>query len=318
MSEMTDDREVKAPSKRGKYRKAEPRDPKIEILELKDDYIKFILSEVDSSIANALRRCMIAEVPTLAIDMVEFHNNSTVLFDEFLAHRLGLVPLTSHQVKEYKYSRECDCEEACERCSITFKLNVKNSKDGTYHVTSRDLQSSDDQVIPVDSTKGGESDIGNILICKLGKNQELNLTAIARKGIGKDHAKWIPSVATFQYEPDVKIDQSEMEKLSEEKKLSFVACCPTKVFAYKEQTRQVAVEDANKCMYCNECVYKAENFNVPELVSIKQKQDRFIFTVETTGALRPEEIVLSALNVLKEKLTDLEQELINIKREQMV
>jgi len=71
-------------------------------------------------------------------------------------------------------------------------------------------------------------------------------------------------------------------------------------------------------MYCNECVYKAENFNVPELVSIKQKQDRFIFTVESTGSLRPEEIVLSALNVLKEKLADLEQELSNIKREQIV
>jgi len=227
MSEMSDDREVKGNKQGSKskgYHKAKPRLPKIEILELKEDSIKFILSEVDSSVANALRRCMIAEVPTLAIDMVEFHNNSTVLFDEFLAHRIGLIPLTSHHVKEYKYYRECECEETCEKCSITFKLNVKNTKDGTYHVTSRDLSSSDEQVIPVDSTKGGDTDIGNILICKLGKNQELNLTAIARKGIGKDHAKYIPSsVATFQYEPDVRLDQSEMEKLSEEKKTCF--CC---------------------------------------------------------------------------------------------
>jgi DNA-directed RNA polymerase II subunit RPB3 len=67
--------------------------PKIEILQIAPHYIQFILSETDTSMANALRRIMIAEVPTLAIDLVEYAENSSVLNDEYIAHRLGLIPI---------------------------------------------------------------------------------------------------------------------------------------------------------------------------------------------------------------------------------
>ena len=71
------------------------RRPQIKIRVLKDDYCEFLLTDTDPSIANALRRVMIADVPTIAIDLVEVELNSTVLNDEFIAHRLGLIPLTS-------------------------------------------------------------------------------------------------------------------------------------------------------------------------------------------------------------------------------
>lgn len=79
--------------------------PKISVTQLTDENIKFVLSECDLGLANALRRVMISEVPTIAIDLVEFENNTSVLPDEFIAHRLGLIPLISEKAKELKFSR---------------------------------------------------------------------------------------------------------------------------------------------------------------------------------------------------------------------
>ena len=67
--------------------------PKIKILSIAPHHISFILSETDTSMANAIRRIMIAEVPTLAVDLVEYSENSSVLNDEYIAHRLGLIPI---------------------------------------------------------------------------------------------------------------------------------------------------------------------------------------------------------------------------------
>lgn len=67
--------------------------PKVDILSMAPHAMSFTLSETDTSMANALRRIMIAEVPTLAIDLVEYSENSSVLNDEYIAHRLGLIPI---------------------------------------------------------------------------------------------------------------------------------------------------------------------------------------------------------------------------------
>jgi DNA-directed RNA polymerase alpha subunit len=71
--------------------------------------MRFILSETDTSVANTLRRIMIAEVPTLAIDLVEFHENSSVLNDEYIAHRLGLIPIRYQPVDSMKGAMELFC-----------------------------------------------------------------------------------------------------------------------------------------------------------------------------------------------------------------
>lgn len=149
-----------------------------------------------------------------------------------------------------------------------------------------------------------------VVLVKLGRNQELKFSARARKGIGKEHSKWSPvAVATFQYEPEVRLNDREMERLDERSKKEFADSCPTKVYAYDEHSRTVTVEDALRCMYCQECVGKAESLRRPNLVSIAPKPGRFIFSVEGTGALNVDQVVLTALEVLYRKLTLVEDEI---------
>jgi DNA-directed RNA polymerase II subunit RPB3 len=82
--------------------------PQIRILEPSTRYsLKFELSNTELHVANALRRIIIAEVPTMAIDIVQIHENTSVLNDEFIAHRLGLVPLLSEYEKEFVLNEQC-------------------------------------------------------------------------------------------------------------------------------------------------------------------------------------------------------------------
>jgi DNA-directed RNA polymerase II subunit RPB3 len=84
------------------------RHPTITVDEVREDSISFVLKDTDDSVSNALRRVILAEVPTIAIDFVEIEANTSVLNDEFLAHRLGLIPLISHNVKEFNYTKVSD------------------------------------------------------------------------------------------------------------------------------------------------------------------------------------------------------------------
>ena len=98
---------------------------KIKILSLSKYATKFELFETDLAIANALRRIMISEVPTMTIDLVEVKENTSALHDEFLAHRLGLVPLNSEQIDASQTSDECACNRMCSKCSVNFRMGVR-------------------------------------------------------------------------------------------------------------------------------------------------------------------------------------------------
>ncbi|KAJ6804055.1 DNA-directed RNA polymerases II, IV and V subunit 3-like [Iris pallida] len=291
--------------------------PKVRIREIKDDYMKFELRETDASIANALRRVMIAEVPTVAIDLVEIEVNSTVLNDEFIAHRLGLVPLTSDDAMRMRLSRDCDScdgDGQCEFCSVEFHLNVSCDSDQTLDVTSADLRSTEPRVCPVDvaaralslgvdSTSYDTGDHRGILIVKLRRGQELRLRAIARKGIGKDHAKWSPAATvTFMYEPEIHINEELMETLTLEEKRNWIDSSPTKVFDIDPNTHQVVVVDAEAYTYDDEVIKKAEAMGKPGLIEIYGKEDSFIFTVESTGAIKAYQLVINAIEILRQKL----------------
>jgi DNA-directed RNA polymerase II subunit RPB3 len=170
-------------------------------------HVDFELSNVDLAFANSLRRVVLAEIPTMAIDLVEIEANTSVLADEFLTHRLGLIPLNAKNVDDVVYSRDCDCEQYCELCSVTLTLRARCTGDEIMRVYARDLV--------VDSMRANEwvgtpvitdpEGLGTV-ICKLRKGQELKMKCIAKKGIAKEHAKWAPTAAVgFEYDPHNKL-----------------------------------------------------------------------------------------------------------------
>ena len=90
----------------------------IKVLEHTATLIKFEVSGIDLSMANALRRVMTSEVPTMAIDLVTINLNTSVLHDEYIVHRLGLIPIDSTYSDYFVYSRDCLCQGFCDKCSV--------------------------------------------------------------------------------------------------------------------------------------------------------------------------------------------------------
>ena len=168
--------------------------------------VDFELSNTVLPFANSIRRVIQAEVPTIAIDIVEIEVNSSVLADEFIAHRLGLIPLDSRGAHDLNYSRDCDCEGHCEQCSVTLSLHAKCTSDEIMKVYARDLVVDGRHADGVGAPIITDPEELGCLIAKLRKDQELKMTCIAKKGIGKEHAKWMPTSAVgFEYDPHNKL-----------------------------------------------------------------------------------------------------------------
>lgn len=177
------------------------------LLQAATGHVDFTLGNVDLAFANSLRRTMLAEIPTMAIDLVEVETNTSVLADEFIAHRLGLIPLNSKQIEDVLYTRDCDCDQYCENCSITLTLHARCTGDDIMKVYARDLVVAEPRPnewvgLPVITDAAG---LGSV-ICKLRKGQELRMKCVAKKGIAKEHAKWAPtSAVAFEYDPHNKL-----------------------------------------------------------------------------------------------------------------
>ena len=152
--------------------------PQIRILNIDYNTCQFELSNTDLTIANALRRIIISEVPTMAIDIVEIKENTSALHDEFLAHRCGLIPLVSVDVDKYMYINQCNCDHGnCEKCAVMFDLVITNPNENIMVCTSDHIQQKRQElsVVPVKFVDNKTGQIQDpITIMKLGKFQQLN------------------------------------------------------------------------------------------------------------------------------------------------
>jgi len=197
----------------------------IEVLTSDEKKISIKLKGVTLQYANALRRICLNGVPIYAIDTVDMIENSSVLADEGITHRLGLIPLKT----DLSRSDESDSR-------IMLTLDSGDDTETGRTVTSAEL-SSDDKVVKPSSDQ--------IPIVQLAPGQRLKFEAYARLGKGTEHAKWNSS-------------------------------------------------------------------NIAVLLDTK-KEDEHILTVETTGALKPREIILGGINELAKRLEEFKEILANLK-----
>ncbi|MFC6835741.1 DNA-directed RNA polymerase subunit D [Halomarina ordinaria] len=142
----------------------------VEFIDRDDRNARFVVRGLTPAFANGIRRAMLADVPTMSIDTVRVVENSSVMFDEMIGLRLGLVPLTTPP-GEFELGDE-----------VTLALDVE----GPATAYSGDLVSADDLVKPADE---------NVPIIDLKEDQRLEVEALARLDSGKDHAKHQGGVA---------------------------------------------------------------------------------------------------------------------------
>ena len=265
----------------------------IEFASLDDSLARFTLSGASPAFANAFRRAMIGEVPTLAIEDVRIYNNTSALFDEMLAHRLGLIPIKT-DLLTYSTQEKCKCGGAgCPGCTVTYTL----SAEGPRMVSSNDLIPADPKAVPV---------YDNVPIVKLMKGQTLVLEAKAVLNTGSAHAKWQPTlVCGYKNHPVVSISEA------------CDACgmcvdeCPRQVLAVRGKKVEVVsgkLPDCSMCRLCERaCI--ASGIGDEPAIRVSAEADRYIFVVEGDGSLTVKEIMNRALLYIREQSDELEQQL---------
>ncbi len=255
---------------------------KIKILEEDDLKLKFILNS-STAFANSLRRVMKSLVPTMAVDYIDFYMNTSYLYDEILAHRIGLVPIKT-DLKKFNLPDKCVCGgEGCPNCQVSFRLNIEGPK----LVYSGDFVSDDPETVPV---------YDNIPIVELDEGQQLMLEAVARLGIGKEHVKWQPvSRCTYRIIPEIIIN----EKCNSCK--DCVEVCPRNVFEVEgDKDDKISVRRPEDCSMCMECVEVCEQSAIEV-----NETNNYLFSVEGTGALPVKKVLIEALKILKSKTEEL-------------
>jgi DNA-directed RNA polymerase subunit D len=259
---------------------------KIRILNKSETEIKFLMEDSNPQFANALRRIMLTEIPIMAIESVDFSENDSVLYNEVIAHRLGLVPLVFDKEK-FHFKSDHEDGKTDSLCEVVLVINKK----GPGMVYSKDLKSSDPDVKPL---------YDNIPIVELFDDQKLKLDASASLGLAKDHVRYQSAIAHYRYFPVVVLKG----KLSNPEEV--MKACPKN--ALKIDGEKVSVD--LDCDLCAECVKVAKPKGALEITG---DPTRFIFSLETISGLKPEEIVLSAIDILREKAKDFGKEVRKLK-----
>lgn len=285
----------------------------IKINELSPERCEFDMIGVDPAIANALRRILIAEVPTVAIEHVFIVDNTSIIADEVFSHRLGLVPLAINPDRINWKNVE---DPTNETNTVVFKMDItcRREQDGTLvndKVLSQHLvwvphgselpeetgcrfSSSQGPAFEDASPAAVEPDI---LLAKLRPGQCIQLEAHAVKGTGREHTKWSPvATAWYRLQPEVVLLQPVTGAAAQE------LCQEVPGLFSLDRKGQLVVGDARQHEKQLEKVRRLlEQDRWRESIQLRKRKDHFIFTIESTGCIPAEELMRNALATLAEK-----------------
>lgn len=271
----------------------------IEIRKQDEEKAEFVVDGVDDTFMNTIRRICLVEIPTLAIEDVNIYKNDAKMFDEVLAHRLGLIPIKT-DLESFNMVEDCDCDDGCSKCCVSFLIKEKGPK----IVYSKDLKSDDPDIKPVYDT---------IPIVRLQEGEELELEAVAILGLGSEHAKWqATTTCGYKYYPKLTIDNGKIFNAQK-----YVDECPRSVLGYEEYEdvvekevddeiieevvirERLLVEDIENCSTCRTCQHISKEDD--NAVDVGFEENKYIFKIETDGSLSLVEVLRRACDVLTQK-----------------
>lgn len=283
---------------------------RVDVVHMDENSLEFDMVGIDAAIANAFRRILLAEVPTMAVEKVLVYNNTSIMQDEILAHRLGLIPIRADP-RLFEYRNQGD-EEGTEIDTLQFRLQVRctwnpkaakdssdpnelyvNHKVYTRHMTWVPLGNQAD-LFPEGTIRPVDDDI---LITLLRPGQEIDVLLHCVKGIGKDHAKFSPvTTASYRLLPDITLLEPVEGEAAEELSRCF---SPGVIEVQEVQGKKVArVANPRLDTFSRESF---RNEKLKKLVRLARVRDHYIFSVESSGVLPPDVLVSEAIKVLMGK-----------------
>ncbi|MFH2020700.1 MAG: DNA-directed RNA polymerase subunit D [archaeon] len=250
---------------------------KLEVVSDKNNKMTFLLKNSSPAYSNALRRIMLTEVPVMAIEEVEISKNSSAMYDEVLAHRLGLLPLTTDLDSYELPTGPEDIESRKAKCTLTLTLKEKGPKT----VYASDMKTGDPKVKPV---------FPKMQLVKLLKEQEIELIAVAVLGRGSNHAKFSPGHIWYNYDRKLKIGaKKDLEKYKD--------MYPPQIFNKKGEVDEDLILK-------NNLVDAVAHIN-ENIIKVEYSDKDYVFQVESWGQLPCKKIVEEALNIFNSKLDEL-------------
>lgn len=291
------------------------------ILPTGEDRLVFDLINVPAAYANALRRTLLAGVPSMAIDSVSIDLNTGVMPDEVLSHRLGLIPINANPDHfEYQDAVE-ESEGDNHQTAIVFGLHVIGGDgpdpnlegvDFTWETELPPFYTGPDGIVmsrhlvwmPLKDQEHMNISVlhDNVPITKLNPGERIHLYARAYKGVGETHAKFSPvATAFYRLVPKIQVDPDIPEK----RKQLLVDTCPNKVFEI-EESGDVAATNYRRCTTCRECT---RTTRLTKYIKLEKDANHYEFTVESVGVRSAPELVKEAIKILRTKCYTMQNEI---------